>query len=159
MRLTRARTSACLCVKCDDWRRVESNELIRLGELFYLFSFRSLPSSYLLLCIISCFTSSLLRRSSSSFSGIPSPLDAPPSTRGKHSQSFSPFCDSISADIAAVSLDSSIRSDEDAAEGDMFARDEEKEREGQEEMKETGGIETENWYVWHERGENERKLG
>lgn len=47
---------------------------------------------------------------------------------GKHSQSFSPFCDSISADIAAVSLDSSIRSDEDAAEGDIFARDRKTER-------------------------------
>lgn len=41
----------------------------------------------------------------------------------KHSQSFSPFCDSISADIAPVSLDSSIRSDEDAAdEGNIFIR-------------------------------------
>lgn len=41
----------------------------------------------------------------------------------KHSQSFSPFCDSISADIAPVSLDSSIRTDEDAAdEGNIFIR-------------------------------------
>lgn len=51
----------------------------------------------------------------------------PSSGRGgegrKHSQSFSPFCDSISADIAPVSLDSSIRSDEDAAdEGNIFIR-------------------------------------
>lgn len=50
---------------------------------------------------------------------------------GKHSQSFSPFCDSISADIAAVSLDSSIRSDEDAAEGDIFACDRETDRDGE----------------------------
>jgi len=26
-------------------------------------------------------------------------------------------------------------------------------------MKGIGGIETENWYVWYERGEKERKLG
>lgn len=65
----------------------------------------------------------------------------------KHSQSFSPFCDSISADIAPVSLDSSIRSDEDAAdEGNIFIRVVKKEterrreggREGREGEKEEG---------------------
>lgn len=68
---------------------------------------------------------------------------------GKHSQSFSPFCDSISADIAAVSLDSSIRSDEDAAEGDIFAQRRDRDREGDERERERragiAGIETENW--------------
>lgn len=70
---------------------------------------------------------------------------------GKHSQSFSPFCDSISADIAAVSLDSSIRSDEDAAR-EIYSLAIEKERGGerQKEMEGIGGIESENWYVWYE---------
>lgn len=49
----------------------------------------------------------------------------------KHSQSFSPFCDSISVDIAPVSLDSSIRSDEDATEGNIFIRVVKKETEKQ----------------------------
>ena len=49
----------------------------------------------------------------------------------KHSQSFSPFSDSISADIAPVSLDSSIRSDEDAAGGNIFIRVVKKETEKQ----------------------------
>lgn len=59
----------------------------------------------------------------------------------KHSQSFSPFCDSISADIAPVSLDSSIWSDEDAAEGNIFIRGEHKD--GEEERARDGerGIE------------------
>lgn len=140
-------------------RRVGGNGLIRPEVHFYLFylvpSALSLSSliHFLLSFSILLHASSFLVRSSSSFLGIPSLFDVqPPSTRGgKHSQSFSPFCDSISADIAAVSLDSSIRSDEDAAR-EIYSLAMEKER-GRERQKETegiGGIESENWYVWYE---------
>lgn len=84
--------------------------------------------SVLFLLSLSLFRFSLLLRSS--FAPVhPLSLTLPLRHGGKHSQSFSPFCDSISADIAAVSLDSSIRSNEDAAVGDIFARDGEKGRE------------------------------
>lgn len=69
---------------------------------------------------------------------ISSPSLIPLHDRVKHSQSFSPFCDSISADIAPVSLDSSIWSDEDAAEGNIFIRGEHKDgEEGRERGRET----------------------
>lgn len=100
-----------------------------LSEYFYLFPF--CPFVFFLF-----FHFSLLLRSPLPFLSLRytlslwrSPFDTGGRGEGgKHSQSFSPFCDSISADIAAVSLDSSIRSDEDAAEGDIFARDGEKEK-------------------------------
>lgn len=71
----------------------------------------------------------------------------PPQHGGKHSQSFSPFCDSISADIAAVSLDSSIRSDEDAAR-EIYSPAIEKER-GRERDRRR----------WRESAESSRKIG